>query len=136
VSIGVAAYPRDGQDANELIHQADLAVYRAKLQGRNRVLDASSEPLAVPVDRRPRLVGVPESGEHLEPLPPSVELIPPDERRHPRPHVVHGPRFLQLSRPLASPVTLVTTVGVVALVGLNPLEMTPVRLLSVGGSLL
>jgi diguanylate cyclase (GGDEF)-like protein/putative nucleotidyltransferase with HDIG domain len=112
VSIGVAAYPRDGQDANELIHQADLAVYRAKLQGRNRVLDASSEPLAVPVDRRPRLVAVPESGEHLEPLPPAVELIPPDERRHPRPHVVHGPRFLQLSRPLASLVTLVTTVGV------------------------
>ena len=48
MSIGVAAYPRDGQDANELIHQADLAVYRAKLQGRNRVLDATSEPLAVP----------------------------------------------------------------------------------------
>jgi diguanylate cyclase (GGDEF)-like protein/putative nucleotidyltransferase with HDIG domain len=111
VSIGVAAYPRDGQDANELIHQADLAVYRAKLQGRNRVLDASSEPLAVPVDRKPRLVAVPEGGEHLEPLPPAVELIPPEERRHPRPHVVHGPRFLQLSRPLASLVTLVTAVG-------------------------
>ncbi len=60
VSIGVAAYPRDGEDANELIHQADLAVYRAKLQGRNRVLDATSEPLAVPVDRKPRLVAVPE----------------------------------------------------------------------------
>jgi len=41
----------------------------------------------------------------------SRELIPPEERRHPRPHVVHGPRFLQLSRPLASLVTLVTTVG-------------------------
>ena len=111
VSIGVAAYPRDGADANELIHQADLAVYRAKLQGRNRVLDASSEPLAMPVDRRPRLAAVPEGREHLEPLPPAVELIPPEERRHPRPHVVHGPRFLQLSRPLATLVTLVTTVG-------------------------
>src|SRR5215216_1179265 len=112
ISIGVAAYPRDGQDANELIHQADLAVYRAKLQGRNRVLDASSEPLAVPVDRGPRLVAVPESSEHLEPLPPAVELIPPDERRHPRPHVVHGPRFLQLSRPLGAVVSLVTAIGI------------------------
>ena len=45
VSIGVAAFPKDGSDANELIHQADLAVYRAKLQGRNRVLGASTEPL-------------------------------------------------------------------------------------------
>jgi diguanylate cyclase (GGDEF)-like protein/putative nucleotidyltransferase with HDIG domain len=45
VSMGVAVFPRDGTDANELIHQADLAVYRAKLQGRNRVLDAASEPL-------------------------------------------------------------------------------------------
>jgi diguanylate cyclase (GGDEF)-like protein/putative nucleotidyltransferase with HDIG domain len=111
VSIGVAAYPRDGSDANELIHQADLAVYRAKLQGRNRVLDASSDPLSMPVDRRPKLIAVPDGPEHLEPLPPAVELIPPEERRHPRPHVVQGPRFLQLPRPLASIVTLVTSVG-------------------------
>ena len=48
ISIGVAGFPRDGVDSNELIHQADLAVYRAKLQGRNRVLDASSEPLLLP----------------------------------------------------------------------------------------
>ena len=112
VSIGVAAYPRDGQDANELIHQADLAVYRAKLQGRNRVLDATSEPLAVPVDRKPRLVAVPETGDHLEPLPPAVELIPPEERRHPRTHAVHGPRFLSLSPRLALLVGLVAFVGI------------------------
>ena len=112
VSIGVACYPRDGQDANELIHQADLAVYRAKLQGRNRVLDATSEPLAVPVDRKPRLVAVPETGDHLEPLPPAVELIPPEERRHPRTHAVHGPRFLSLSRRLATLVGLVSFVGI------------------------
>jgi diguanylate cyclase (GGDEF)-like protein len=47
VSIGVAGFPRDGSEATELIHQADLAVYRAKLQGRNRVLDAWSNPLAI-----------------------------------------------------------------------------------------
>ena len=33
VSIGVAGFPRDGADANELIHQADLAVYRAQAPG-------------------------------------------------------------------------------------------------------
>ena len=64
------AFPRDGVDANELIHQADLAVYRAKLQGRNRVLDASSEPLLLPEKRQARLVAVPEDGDHVVPLPP------------------------------------------------------------------
>src|SRR6187431_3821583 len=114
VSIGVAGYPRDGSDANELIHQADLAVYRAKLQGRNRVLDASSEPLAVPNDRKPRLAAVPESGDHMEPLPPPPESAPQQERRHPRPHAMHGPRFLSLSSRLALFVALVSAVGVAA----------------------
>ena len=114
VSIGVAAFPRDGVDANELIHQADLAVYRAKLQGRNRVLDASAEPLAAPaVGQRPqRLVSVPESGDYTAPLPPAVEMQPPEERRHPRPHAVHGPRFLSLSKRLAFLVGTVAVVGV------------------------
>ena len=55
------AIPKDGTDVNELIHQADLAVYRAKLQGRNRALGASSEPLLVPADRTARLAVVPDA---------------------------------------------------------------------------
>src|SRR6476660_1895750 len=114
VSIGVAGFPRDGADANELIHQADLAVYRAKLQGRNRVLDASSEPLLLPEKRQGRLVAVPEDGEHVVPLPPAVEAGPARERRHPRPHAMHGPRFLSLSRRLAAFVGVVGAIGVTA----------------------
>ena len=48
VSIGVASYPEHGSGAVQLIHRADLAVYRAKLQGRNRVLAATDDPLASP----------------------------------------------------------------------------------------
>jgi diguanylate cyclase (GGDEF)-like protein/putative nucleotidyltransferase with HDIG domain len=114
VSIGVAAFPRDGADANELIHQADLAVYRAKLQGRNRVLDASSEPLLLPEERKARLVVVPEDGEHLSPLPPAATAYPDLERRHPRPHALHGPRFLSLSRRLAMFVGVISAVGIAA----------------------
>ena len=114
VSIGVAAFPRDGADANELIHQADLAVYRAKLQGRNRVLDASSEPLLMPEKRQSRLVAVPEDGDHIVPLPPPAESVPDLERRHPRPHAMHGPRFLSLSRRLAVFVGIVSAAGLVA----------------------
>jgi diguanylate cyclase (GGDEF)-like protein/putative nucleotidyltransferase with HDIG domain len=123
VSIGVAGYPKDGTDANELIHQADLAVYRAKLQGRNRVLGASSEPLLVPTDRTARLIAVPEEGDHHAPLPGAVQMQPKEERRteprHPRPHAVHGPRFLSLDRRLSLTVGLVSAVGVSAgIVGL------------------
>jgi diguanylate cyclase (GGDEF)-like protein/putative nucleotidyltransferase with HDIG domain len=114
VSIGIAAAPRDGTDANELIHQADLAVYRAKLQGRNRVLDASSEPLLVPEKRMTRLVAVPEAGEHVATLPPAEEMIPNPDRRHPRPHALQGPRFLSLSRRLAGLVALVAIAGIAA----------------------
>ena len=115
VSIGVAGYPKDGTDANELIHQADLAVYRAKLQGRNRVLGASSEPLLVPSDRTARLIAVPDETEHT-PLQGPAQAQPKEERRteprHPRPHAVHGPRFLSLDRRLSLTVGLVSALGV------------------------
>ncbi|HSC92360.1 MAG TPA: diguanylate cyclase [Gaiellaceae bacterium] len=114
VSLGVAGFPKDALDDNELIHQADLAVYRAKLQGRNRVLGASSEPLLVPADRQTRLVAVPEDGDHREPLPAVPEARPAAERRHPRPHALHGPRFLSLSTRLSALVALVSAGGVAA----------------------
>ena len=44
ISLGVAAYPRDAADATQLVHRADLAVYRAKVLGRNRVIDAVDAP--------------------------------------------------------------------------------------------
>ena len=113
VSIGVAGYPKDAQDPNALIHQADLAVYRAKLQGRNRVLAASSEPLLMPADRSARLVAVPEEGDHREPLARVPEALPEQERRHTA-HTTSGPRFLQLSTRLGLLVGVVTFFGVAA----------------------
>src|SRR5438105_1937113 len=108
VSIGVAGYPKDAHDANELIHQADLAVYRAKLQGRNRVLGVSSETILISSDRPKRLVAVPEEGEHVVPLPP-----PAGEREHrqARRHAAHGPRFFALSARLTLLVGVVSSLG-------------------------
>ena len=117
VSLGVAAYPKDGTDSNELIHQADLAVYRAKLQGRNRVLGASSEPLLMTGERGARLAAVPEEGEYVA----SASRSLPEQRaseireaQQQRPHTPGRPHFLALSAPLAVLVALVAIAGIVA----------------------
>jgi diguanylate cyclase (GGDEF)-like protein/putative nucleotidyltransferase with HDIG domain len=112
VSLGVAGFPKDGHDANELIHQADLAVYRAKLQGRNRVLGVSSDAFLMSSERPPRLVAVPEDGEHAAPLPPpSPATAKPTEERRTRRHATHGPRFFALSGRLALLIGAVSSVG-------------------------
>jgi diguanylate cyclase (GGDEF)-like protein len=41
VSIGVAHFPRDAATPEELVGQADAALYRAKSDGRNRVVDCT-----------------------------------------------------------------------------------------------
>jgi diguanylate cyclase (GGDEF)-like protein len=50
MSFGLAVFPADGRTSSELLHAADLAVYQAKLRGRNRTVAASevlhSESLA------------------------------------------------------------------------------------------
>ena len=117
VSIGVAAFPADAPHARGLLHQADLAVYRAKLQGRNRVLGASSEPLHVPFERAERLVAVPEEGvPHVPPVRARVEPATeaePHERQQAR---VRG-GFVELPLRLGLVVGLVSAFGLAAGVG-------------------
>jgi diguanylate cyclase (GGDEF)-like protein/putative nucleotidyltransferase with HDIG domain len=117
VSLGVAGYPKDGADSNELIHQADLAVYRAKLQGRNRVLGASSEPLLLTADRSPRLAAVPEEGDYVATTSralPELRASELREAQQQRPHTPGRPHFLALSAPLAVLVAMVAITGIVA----------------------
>ena len=47
VSVGVAALPLHGTSPKELLDAADAALYRAKGEGRDRVVDATSLPVAV-----------------------------------------------------------------------------------------
>jgi diguanylate cyclase (GGDEF)-like protein/putative nucleotidyltransferase with HDIG domain len=118
VSLGVASYPRDGQDANELVHQADFAVYRAKIQGRNRVVDASDEPvLAEPLPRATRLVAVPLTPPSDVPPPRQVPSVPsataePAAERRFRPHARTGPRFFSMPARLTLLVAVIGTAGI------------------------
>jgi diguanylate cyclase (GGDEF)-like protein len=55
VSIGVAVYPSDGADVDDLLLRADRAMYAAKSAGRDRVRLAADlpSPASTPVTRRP-----------------------------------------------------------------------------------
>ena len=61
VSIGVACYPEDGGELQELVDCADQALYAAKRSGRNRVSRWS------PSSSRLKVEGSREETEHLEP---------------------------------------------------------------------
>ncbi len=62
ISMGVASFPDDSRSPHELVHHADVAVYRAKLQGRNRVQRAGPEVALLAEDRLPPLLVEPGSG--------------------------------------------------------------------------
>jgi diguanylate cyclase (GGDEF)-like protein/putative nucleotidyltransferase with HDIG domain len=105
VSIGIASYPNDGSDQNALIHQADLAVYRAKVQGRNRVQAANAEVAVL----APSLPSHLQVAAHVAD---QVERAARSSERHPRPHAVQGPHFLSLSLELGALVAAVGAVGI------------------------
>lgn len=50
-TIGVSVYPRDGEDRNQLLRRADLAMYRAKQTGQSSFRFFSSEMTGVVHDR-------------------------------------------------------------------------------------
>ncbi|HEX3806890.1 MAG TPA: diguanylate cyclase [Gaiellaceae bacterium] len=116
ISMGIASYPRDGADANELVHQADLAVYRAKLQGRNRVLDASDDAiLAQPSKSHARLVSLPAPQDEPIRVNQLAEAVPVVDRRQlSRPHTPPAPRFFSVPRRLALLVGFVGALGTAA----------------------
>lgn len=52
VSIGISAYPETGTAADELLHQADQAMYRAKAMGKGRAMMAARRTVALAAAER------------------------------------------------------------------------------------
>ena len=104
VSIGVASFPAHAATSRELIYRADVAAYRAKAQGRNRVVVASDaaalDELAV------------EGGR---PVPAPMAAVPPDRisppvAKAPPP----APNYLSLSTRLRIAVGAIGVAGAIA----------------------
>jgi diguanylate cyclase (GGDEF)-like protein/putative nucleotidyltransferase with HDIG domain len=114
VSLGVATFPADGRDPSELVHHADLAVYRAKLQGRNRVLLAGTDEQLVRGERVPRLVALPPETPPVEIVDRRRRNVPVlnDRRRRTIHPEVRGPRLITLSRRLTCLIAAVATAGI------------------------
>jgi len=103
VSIGVASFPTHATGSRDLIHRADVAAYRAKAQGRNRVVVASDE---VALDQ---LVAEPDrrTNRPIRPLEPALSDRP--SRRSPP-----SPNYFMLPARLRLVVGVIGAVGLVA----------------------
>jgi diguanylate cyclase (GGDEF)-like protein/putative nucleotidyltransferase with HDIG domain len=111
ISMGIATFPKHGRDPNELVHHADLAVYRAKLQGRNRVLGAGVEPLAE-VEHTLRLAALPiEADVPRQPARATRMPVDQERRRKARP-AMRGPRLFAVRGRLVALLAAVAGIGI------------------------
>lgn len=74
MSLGIASYPYDAQTVTDLIHQADVAVYQAKKEGRNRIVTATDLFYRLKEeenggfsgqDARPQIIGTASLSKHV-----------------------------------------------------------------------
>lgn len=49
ISLGVSAFPQHSSNADDLVKAADIALYQAKVQGRNRVMVSDQQPEMLPM---------------------------------------------------------------------------------------
>ena len=80
MSLGVACFPEDATSVEKLIYEADVALYQAKLQGRNRVVQAIQVPRSVKIDAADALAEKRGTLPQVPVLEPIVESSEPMEK--------------------------------------------------------
>ncbi len=134
MSLGIASYPQDGDTVTELVHQADIAVYQAKMDGRNRIVTASDLYYRVKEDNPQVLAGA-EADTYIaaaEPIQQPTRLV---ELRESEPSTPFTSQILSIS-PIAhvlspfvvqtSAVLLAALLIVVSTFGQQPMDWTAV----------
>jgi diguanylate cyclase (GGDEF)-like protein/putative nucleotidyltransferase with HDIG domain len=111
ISMGIATFPKHGRDPNELVHHADLAVYRAKLQGRNRVLGAGIEPFGAVAERPLRLASLTLDADVPRQPARAARPVEQERRRNARP-AMRGPRLFAVRGRLAALLAIVAGIGI------------------------
>lgn len=74
MSFGIACYPADASSITQLTHKADIAVYHAKISGRNRVVCVSDLPPSVVA------AGIPDRSAEAPPIANAVGSNDPEAR--------------------------------------------------------
>jgi diguanylate cyclase (GGDEF)-like protein/putative nucleotidyltransferase with HDIG domain len=94
ISMGVASFPNHGTDPDGLLHHADLAAYRAKLRGRNRVLRATKKAALTAVAPAPFLTVLAPPGDDPISTPAAAGGVLHDRRPSGREESWAAPRLL------------------------------------------
>lgn len=138
MSFGIASRTRFGQKPGEIIHSADLAVYQAKLAGRNRVCRYAGSSDDSPASKAPHAAEpVPDAVPPVQtPTPLAVANLRPVEERAPLPAT---PPLVRPRPAWALPVYILTVVAAALLllawswccVGLYVLDWTGLALFAV-----
>lgn len=112
MSLGVASFPIDARTSTELIHAADVAVYQAKLRGRNCVVCAFDVPRSITLDESRADPGVGTEYRAAYTAAPAAVAAEPASPSAPEQPVVDEPRRRQFSARLYnSPLVLRSFLG-------------------------
>jgi diguanylate cyclase (GGDEF)-like protein len=128
LSLGVASFPRHGTTADELVHNADVALYRSKAHGRNRVSVAGGGVAAVPPTTVAARAPVEPAAQApvlaAAPVATALSPAPPPDPAEAQPQAIgERPRGLPLrpvehrreTVPRTAPVQALVAIGVLAL---------------------
>jgi diguanylate cyclase (GGDEF)-like protein len=130
MSLGLASYPYDAATVTDLIHQADVAVYQAKKEGRNRIVTASDLFYRIKEEEKLASTGQESRQSNASTALLVKQTLPIDERdsEFTTPMLSLSPLLPLLSPWLVKLIVFLTALGLVGwgVIWQQPLAWTPI----------